>query len=122
MIKYQIILRINISELKHFFNILSKRDIAAIRIVSTSLKVTKIYYYNGMGYYSTDIESKSDLNFRLAKTFNDLSHANNKHNISYDGVFLSCLKFNDDFLFIEHNDKFDDNELYMLAQIEKMND
>jgi len=120
VVKDDFIDRNNIKEIYSQFHILSPFEKIAVTLVGISEKISNIYYYRGLGWYFTNTKSK-----KASSDFNstDLTIIKDKEfNVAYDEIFLSGFEVYSEMFHIEHNDKFDPNEISQInSMIDKFN-
>lgn len=99
-----------IEEILNQAHLLTKTDFIAIAIAGLSEKVTNIYCFNGWPYYTTNNRSiRSDLSFHN-RTLKNIRDSNNHLNFPYDEAFLTYLVVESESFFLEHNEKFEQDE------------
>lgn len=105
-----------IMEQKHLLN---NNQLVVIELFGFSDKIAFIHCIGGLQMYFSNVKSKRVQMSLDTGVFKDISKSSQKFNINYDEVFLSCFtKENEDY-FIEHNEKFSENEINSLDLLAK---
>lgn len=105
-----------IFEQKHLLN---KYAIFSIIICSISDLISKVYYLGGAMYYHTNIQScRTEMSWN-SSVFLSFSSNTEKFNQQYDEVYISVIELLNESYFIEHNNKFNNNELSIFLKLEK---
>ena len=120
VVKDDFIDRNNIKEIYSQFHILSPFEKIAVTLVGISEKISNIFFYKGLSWYSTNTKSK-----KISSGFHskDLTIIKDKEfNVGYDEVFLSRFEVYSEMFHIEHNEKFDPIEISQInLMIDKFN-
>lgn len=85
-------------------HLLSKNDSIAVKIFNLSIKFANIYMFGGLLWYFSDVNSIRDITSFSSDTLLQAKNSETKINFKYDDAYLSCFIFNDDNLWIEHNE------------------
>jgi len=120
LIKYQFIDNKRIDEILRNSKFLSQIDLLAVTLASFSKKIVNIYFYGGFNWYYTKIKSKrtsTSFDSRVFKKFEELSK---KENLEYEEVYLTCFEFKDEKYYIEHNEKFTEEEVAFLNMLNEL--
>ena len=99
---------VKILEQKH---LLSKHELIAVNLCSSSGKIAKIYSMNGLLMYFTNVDTKRKKWSWSGEDFMKFKTSKNKFNQLYDEAFISCIEIDNEIFWIEHNDIFDDKEI-----------
>ena len=99
-----------IEEILNQAHLLTNTDFIAVGIACLSEKVANIYCFNGWLYYTTSNRSiRSDLSFH-SRTLKNIRDSNNHLNVPYNEAFLTYLVIDSESYFLEHNERFEQDE------------
>ncbi|OZI12182.1 teicoplanin resistance protein VanZ [Bacillaceae bacterium SAS-127] len=119
IVKYQYIDKDKFDEILSQIHLLNKNDILAVFVTKFSEKVSKAYFYDGLLFYFTSTKSaRESLGFD-SRVLKNIKESDNHINNAYDEAYLSFIQFANEELFIEHNEKFTDNEINLLMKLLK---
>src|SRR5699024_5101767 len=117
LLNYQFIDKDKIDEILGQAHLLSDFDIYAVNISEFSHKVAKIYFDEGFIFYFTSTKSKRLENSFSSIVLKQVKESNSHKNFPYDKAYLTHYKVDEIDIFIEHNEKFDKNEINLLGQL-----
>lgn len=91
-------------------HLLSKNDIAVVKIFNISNKISKIYMAMGFQFYFSDVHSlRKNMGFS-SESLSKVKDSENRVNSKYDEAYLSCFPYDGDYLFLEHNEPLTESE------------
>lgn len=106
------------SIIKSQLQLLSSGDMLAVKVFNTSKKIAKIYMFNGMMFYFSDIKSsRKNMGFSGLDLIK-LKESKQKLNQPYDEAYLSYLLLGDEDVWVEHNGMLTKAELTKLQSID----
>lgn len=108
----------NLDKIYEQRHLLNKYAIFSIIICSISDLISRVYYLGGAMYYHTNIQSCRSRLFWDSTVFVSFSSNVEKFNQKYDEVYISVIELLNESYFIEHNNKFNNNELSIFAKLE----
>lgn len=118
IIHWQIIDRNKINDILAQIHLLSFTDRIAVAIIMSSIKIPQVYIAGCFHYCSEVKPLHSDM--VIGETYyNDLLSKTEKYfNVPFKGgAYISRIKINNQFTYIESNDMFDESEIRVLNNI-----
>lgn len=116
LVKHSFIDRESIDAILSQIHLLTKMDFLAVLLVGLSEKISRLYANNGLSLYTTTNKSVRE-NFGFSgEMFLQIKNSDTYMNIPFDEAFLSYLKVCDEDFYVEHNQKFEEEEFYILKE------
>ncbi len=116
VVKNQFIDKENIKEILKQKHLLSRNDLIAVLLCKFSKEIAKVYCISGLHWYFSTTKTKKKRSSYHSRDFENFEKSEQNYNLKYDEVFISTLKLNDECYFIEHNEKFTENEIKELKE------
>ena len=121
IIHYQIIDRSKFEDITKQMHLLSYMDRLAVVIMMASTKIPQVYI-EGCFHYTSDVKATHSDTVIGASYYEDFfaNKGNNNFNVPFkDGSYISRIKINGEFSYIESNVTFDNMEIGVLNHIAK---
>lgn len=109
--KYQFIDTTKLDDIIKQIYLLEKHDIFSVLLVASCEKTVKVYALNGLLMYDTDRETNRKAHSWASADFKRFRTAKETINQIYDEVFISVFIFENDWYYIEHNEKLTQEEV-----------
>lgn len=117
IIHFQYIDRQKIDDIIKQVNLLSFHDRVAVSIFLVSAKIPQIYI-EGCFHYMSDVPAKHTDTVIGSSYYDGLFQDAENYNYSFkDGSFLSRVKINEEYSYIESNEPLDSNEIASLLEV-----
>lgn len=91
-------------------HLLSIDELICALFVYACDKVVRVYGAGGFPFYFTERQSKRRGVTWSSEIFKTFAEAEEKINQAYDNVFISAFLIDDDYYYIEHNEKLDEDD------------
>lgn len=111
VMKYMYIDTNRFEEIFAQLHLLYINDIISVLLVSSNIKVVKVYSNHGLGMYHTNRKTNRTKTTWCGKDFADFLDADLMTNQHYDEAYISVFFFNDEPYFVEHNELFSEIEI-----------
>ncbi|MBA4533303.1 teicoplanin resistance protein VanZ [Brevibacillus halotolerans] len=117
IIKHQYIDKKKLDVILTQIHLLNKTDILAVIAACFSEKVAIVYFYDGLLFYSTSTKSAREILKFDSRVLKSVKDSEKYINNAYEAAFLSFIKVENEELFIEHNEKFDEEEIKISIEL-----
>lgn len=98
-------------------HLLSKDDVAVVKVFNTSNKISKIYMAMGFQFYFSDVHSvRTNMGFS-SENLREVKDSQSRFNSKYDEAYLSCFPYDEDYLWVEHNEPLDESEVFEIGRV-----
>lgn len=87
-------------------------------ILKNGLQISNFYFCNGASWYLTSIKSNYSRHSFGKSVFEQYLEPEDKFNQPCKNVFISSILMYDEPLFLEHNEKLTNHEIYLLKELE----
>ncbi len=98
-------------------HLLSKNDTAAVNIFNISNKIAKIYMFGGFVWYFSDVNSPGDHTGFSSEDLLRVKESEIKTNSKYKESYMSYFNFDDDGLWVEHNEPLNKPEIIEIEKV-----
>lgn len=117
LVKHDFVDRTKIDEIIKQKHLLGQHELVALGLFSFSKKIAKIYCIGGFHYYFSDISSIRTRQGWGSEDFKVFKDGLKKFNRQYEEAYLSSFTKWDEEYYIEHNEPFSEEEIYILNEI-----
>lgn len=117
LVKHDFVDRNKIDEIIKQKHLLSAHELVAVTLFSLSKKIAQIYCLGGFHFYFSDIKTTRRSSGWSSEDFKVFINNPEKFNLKYDQALLSCIKKWDEEYYIEHIERFSDDEIKILREI-----
>jgi len=117
IVKHQYIDSRKMDEILAQLHLMSKDDIIYTLMAYACDKVVKAYGQDGLLMYFTDKNTNRKAHSWSGLDFKIFADAEDKINQPYEEVYISAFLFDDEYYYVEHNSKLDENDLANIVGI-----
>lgn len=98
-------------------HLLSKNDTTAVKIFNLSSKIANIYMLGGWHWYFSDVNSRRDRTRFSSDSLLQVKNLETKINSKYDDAYLSYFTYDDDGLWVEHNEPLNELDVSIVKKV-----